>query len=161
LRRRFRSDAFQKVEAEVARFREGTPPAELATDGWTTHEWLHFLRGLPRDSQEMPSDRMTALDSLDRAFGFTATGNSEILAAWLELSIVSGHVFEAPAVDAALADFLTRQGRRKFLKPLYTELAKTPEGEARAKEIYAAARPGYHAVSTGTIDEILEWESTD
>ncbi|HEX6198624.1 MAG TPA: M1 family metallopeptidase [Thermoanaerobaculia bacterium] len=147
------SDAFRKVEAQIARFREGTPPAELETEGWSTHEWLHFLRGLPRD---LPSERMVALDD---TFGFTATGNSEILAAWLELAIVSGHVFEAPAVDAALADFLTRQGRRKFLKPLYTELAKTPEGKARAEEIYAEARPGYHAVSTGTIDEILEWDA--
>ena len=48
-------------------------------------------------------------------------------------------------------------GRRKFLKPLYQELAKTPEGRARALEIYAIARPRYHAVATRTIDAILEW----
>jgi leukotriene-A4 hydrolase len=48
-------------------------------------------------------------------------------------------------------------GRRKFLKPLYTELAKTPEGMARARAIYREARPRYHSVSKGTIDKILKW----
>ncbi len=150
------SDAFERVEAQVARFEEGAAPPELSTGGWTTHEWLHFLRHLPRDrSDDGATDRMAALDD---EFGFTRTGNSEILSAWLELAIRTGYVREAPAVDAALEDFLVRQGRRKFLKPLYTELAKTPEGKERAREIYRRARPGYHAVSTGTIDEILEWE---
>ena len=32
-------------------------------------------------------------------------------------------------------------GRRKFLKPIYTELMKTPEGQERAREIYPKARP--------------------
>ena len=46
-------------------------------------------------------------------------------------------------------------GRRKFLKPLYEELAKTPEGRLRAAEIYAAARQGYHPMAAGTIDAIM------
>jgi aminopeptidase N len=147
------SDAFERVEGEIARFRAGLAAADLGTDAWSTHEWLHFLRHLPRD---LPAGRLA---ELDRRFGFTGSGNGELLAAWLELAIQSGYVKSEPAVDRALADFLARQGRRKFLKPLYTELAKTPEGLARAREIYATARPGYHAVSRGTIDEILEWEA--
>ena len=56
-----------------------------------------------------------------------------------------------------LESFLMNVGRRKFLKPIYTELAKTEAGSKRAKEIYARARPRYHAISTGTIDGILGW----
>ena len=73
---------------------------------------------------------------------------------WLELAIATDY---APAYPA-LERFLTGMGRRKFLRPLYTELAKTPAGLARAKAIYAKARPGYHAVSRGTIDTILGWK---
>ena len=146
------SDAFDQVEARIEDYREGLAAADLETDAWSTHEWLHFLRHLPRD---LPPERLA---ELDEGFSFTETGNSEILAAWLELAIQAGYVEREPAVDEALADFLTRQGRRKFLKPLYTELAKTTEGLARAREIYATARPGYHSVSQQTIDEILEWE---
>lgn len=54
-----------------------------------------------------------------------------------------------------LERFLTTVGRRKFIKPLYEELAKTPEGRARAEAIYEKARPGYHPIAVATIDGIL------
>jgi hypothetical protein len=46
-------------------------------------------------------------------------------------------------------------GRRKFLKPIYTELMKTPEGQRLARAIYAEARPGYHPIAQATIDGIV------
>jgi hypothetical protein len=143
------SDAFERIEARIEDYRKGVAAADLPTEAWSTHEWLHFLRHLPRD---LPPERLA---ELDRAFELSETGNSEVLAAWLELAIQSGYVRREPAADRALEDFLTRQGRRKFLEPLYEELAKTPEGLARAREIYAEARPTYHAVSQRTIDEIV------
>jgi hypothetical protein len=54
-----------------------------------------------------------------------------------------------------LEEFLTTIGRRKFIKPLYEELAKTPEGKARAVEIYQRARPTYHPIAVSSIDEVL------
>ena len=60
------------------------------------------------------------------------------------------------AANEALERFLMRQGRRKFLKPLYQKLAETEDGKRRARAIYEKARPTYHAVSRGTIDGILK-----
>ncbi|MCB0787069.1 MAG: aminopeptidase, partial [Flavobacteriales bacterium] len=62
------SDAFAKVEAELARWTSGTPATELDIKGWTTFQWMHFLRHLP--------DPMTheQLADLDEAFGFTQAG---------------------------------------------------------------------------------------
>ena len=142
------SDAFTKVEEQVKPFESGTPAAKLATKNWSTHEWIHFLRHLPK---ALTPAQMTDLDA---AFGFTSSGNSEILHEWLMQAI--DHKYE-PAYDA-LERFLLRQGRRKFLKPLYQKLAETPEGLARARAIYTKARPMYHAVSYRTIDQILKWE---
>ncbi|HEU5161609.1 MAG TPA: M1 family metallopeptidase [Thermoanaerobaculia bacterium] len=142
-----RSDAFEKVEAQAKAFASGTAAAKLATSGWSTHEWIHFLRHLPAS---MTRARM---DDLDRAFRFTASRNSEILHEWLMQAIPNGY---SPA-DEALEKFLLRQGRRKFLKPLYQKLAETPDGLQRAREIYAKARPTYHSVSRGTIDGLLKW----
>lgn len=113
--------------------------------GWTTHHWMYFLRELP---DSLSQESMKALD--DR-YGFTRSGNSEILCQWLELCIRSGY---APA-DNKLEEFLTSVGRRKFLKPLYSALAATPAGLKRARNIYAKARPGYHSVSTQTLDDML------
>jgi hypothetical protein len=46
-------------------------------------------------------------------------------------------------------------GRRKFLKPIYTELMKTKEGQLRARAIYGKARAGYHPIAQATIDGIV------
>jgi hypothetical protein len=55
-----------------------------------------------------------------------------------------------------MKSFLVRVGRRKFLTPLYTPLAKTEEGKAWAKEVFELARSGYHSVSENSIAEILK-----
>jgi aminopeptidase N len=141
------ADLFARVNEQVAAFREGAAPASLATADWNTHEWLHFLRSLP---ETMSAERLTALD---RTFGFTDTGNSEVLFAWLRIAIRNRYELAFPALER----FLTSQGRRKFLAPLYEDLAATDWGRAMALDIYERARPTYHSVSTGTIDEILDW----
>jgi len=141
------SPAMTQVDAQRDRFVKGAAAKDLDTKGWVTQQWQHFIEKLP-DSVPMPR-----LGELDRTFGFTASKNSEILSDWLVLAIRRQY---RPA-DARLTEFLMEVGRRKFLKPIYTELAKTPEGMEKARAIYRQARPRYHAVSTGTIDKILRW----
>ncbi len=117
------------------------------TAKWSTHEWLHFLRNLPKD---MTIDQMK---SLDDNFHFARSGNAEILAAWFEHVI--RHQYEANYNQ--LENFLINTGRRKFLMPLYTEMAKSADGKERAINIYEKARPNYHFVSTNSIDALLNW----
>jgi leukotriene A-4 hydrolase/aminopeptidase len=137
---------FAKVEEQLKAWTTGTPAKSLQTAGWTTQHWLHFLKNLPATlTRQQMAD-------LDAAFGFTKSGNSEILSAWLLRAIQNKY----DTAYAALEHFLITQGRRKFLKPLYTELAKTTEGKAMAKKIYQKARPTYHAVAYATIDDILK-----
>jgi leukotriene-A4 hydrolase len=143
------SPALARVDRERDRFLAGTKARALDTKGWVTQQWQHFINKLPAD---VSVERLT---DLDQTFSFTASGNSEILTDWLVLSVKRHY---RPA-DSRLGDFLMTVGRRKFLKPLYTELAKTPDGLARARAIYAKARPRYHAVSTSTIDKILKWST--
>jgi hypothetical protein len=56
-----------------------------------------------------------------------------------------------------LEEFLTSMGRRKFLKPLYEALVKTPDGKELALAIYRKARPGYHPIAIATVDKIVGW----
>ena len=90
---------------------------------------------------------------LDQAFHLTQSGNSEIAFQWLLMSI---HNKYEPAYPR-LEEFLTSIGRRKFIKPLYEELAKTPEGKERALRIYRRARPTYHPIAVASVDEVLKW----
>jgi aminopeptidase N len=141
-----RSAALEAVDAQAHAFAAGTPAASLETRDWSTQQWQHFLAALPRE--------LTAaqLADLDRAFGFTASGNSEVLFAWLRIAV--RHRYE-PAMPA-LERFLTTQGRRKFLRPLYEDLMASEWGKAEARRLYAEARPLYHAVATTTLDPIVQ-----
>lgn len=141
------STAFTRVEGEARRFLAGTPAAQLATQQWSTQEWQHFLGALP---QGLTSAQLA---DLDRAFRLSEQGNSEILFAWLQIAIK--HRYE-PALPA-LERFLTTQGRRKFVRPLFTSLMAQGEwGQAHARRIYRIARPGYHPVTSGSVDEIVK-----
>jgi hypothetical protein len=144
---RLAAQAFAKVDAQVQAFTKGAAPESLATASWSTHEWLRFLRNLPHP---LSGDRMAALDA---AFHLTQSGNSEILVEWLTRSIESRYEPAYPELER----FLLTVGRRKFLKPLYTELAKSPAGTEMALRIYGAARPGYHSVARQAIDKVLDW----
>ncbi|RSK44600.1 M1 family metallopeptidase [Hymenobacter perfusus] len=139
------SERFAAVEKAQRAWQSGTPAPALATADWSSHEWVHFLHGLPATLSP------AQLAELDAAFGFTQSGNAEILAAWFPHTIATGY---SPA-DEALHQFLTRVGRRKFLVPLYRALLATPDGLARARQLYAEARPNYHAVATVTFDALL------
>ena len=139
------SARFGAVEEARQQWLAGTPAAALPTADWSSHEWVHFLQGLP-----VPTGA-AQLAALDQTFGFTASGNAEILAAWFPLALAAGY---APA-DEALHQFLVRVGRRKFLVPLYKALLATPAGAGRARRIYAEARPNYHSVATGTLDALV------
>jgi leukotriene-A4 hydrolase len=139
------SDRFGAVDNVLAQWHQSQKLDIKSTKEWSTHEWLHFINALPKI---LPKEQMALLD---KAANFTASGNAEILTAWFV------HVIRNQYSDAypRLENFLIVTGRRKFLIPLYNEFIKTTEEKARAKAIYAKARPNYHFVATNTFDKLL------
>ena len=142
-----RSEALERVRADAAAVAAGAPASSLKakTSAWSTQEWQYFLGNLPDTLSPMQ------LADLDKAFGLTRTGNSEMLFAWLRIAIRHHYELAMPALER----FLTTQGRRKFLRPLYEDLNAQPWGKAEARRIYARARPLYHSVATSTLDPIV------
>lgn len=136
---------FNNVEQQITDYKINYNPNILKTEKWSTHEWLHFLRHL---DNTITKEQMA---SLDAKFDLTNSGNSEIAAIWFEQSIAVDY----RGIDNALNAFLNRVGRRKFLKPLYEALAKTPEGLKRGREIFNESKDNYHFVSSNTIENIL------
>ncbi len=144
------SDALARVDEAVKAFAGGAPAASIArASGWNTQEWLHFIGALP--------EKLSAgqLADLDRTFGLSARGNAEVLFAWLRVAIRNHYTPAMPALER----FLTTQGRRKFLRPLYEDLMKADWGKAEARRIYSRARPLYHSLSTNTLDPIIKGAS--
>jgi leukotriene-A4 hydrolase len=139
--------AFAAVDTATKAYGAGGAISAVPFASWTTQERLRFLNGLPR---EMSAERLAELDG---ALGLGQTGNSEILFAWLQLAIANRY---EPAVPV-LERFLTSMGRRKFVAPLFTSLAGEGDwGRTIANRIYATARPTYHSVTSGTVDQTLK-----
>ena len=141
------SAALNEVSAQVLAFIEGASAKDLKVDNYSSPQWQYLLTHMP--------DTLTdaQLADLDATFKFSQTHNSEILFAWLQLAIK--HHYQ-PAM-APLHDFLTEQGRRKYVLPLYKRLMAQPGwGVEMAKKIYAEARPGYHDVTRGSVDDIVK-----
>jgi hypothetical protein len=141
------SPALSFAETQAKLYSIGTLAADkLPGKKWSTQEWLYFLRSLP---DHIPAFKLKALDD---AHHLTQTGNNEVLCQWLEMAIRSEYEPAYPRVES----FLLSQGRRIYVKPLYEAMLKTPAGKERAKAIYAKARPGYHSITAGTIDEMMK-----
>lgn len=143
------SDAFSAIEKQVGIWKAGGAASAIDAKDWSTQEWQHFLRSLPDTIQQ------ARMADLDKTFKLSSSGNSEILFAWLKKVIANRYEPGFPALEK----FLTSQGRRKFVAPLYTDLARTDWGKKMALDIYRRARPTYHSVATGTIDKALGLET--
>lgn len=133
-------DTARKAWLETA-----TLPAQSLTQTWSSQEWSHFLEGLP------PTLSEEGLKALDDAYRFTGTANGEIAMRWYPLTVRSGYA----AAQPEMAKFLERVGRRKLIMPIYAELVKTQEGLAFARQVFRRARPGYHPITTQSVEGVL------
>lgn len=114
---------------------------------WSYQEKYRFISNLP---ETVTVEQMA---ELDKQFDITNSGNNEVLFAWLEKSIEKKYIVAYPRLE----QFLTSVGRRKFVAPLFEAMVKTDQKDL-AKMIYEKARPGYHAVTVGTVDKMLDWK---
>jgi len=143
------SDRFKIIDAKAELISEMKTIEDLTIvkEDLTTQEWIRFIRQIPEGTS---IEKMT---EIDKAYNMTDRGNAEIMSEWYIQSIRNGYT----AINDSMESFLIEVGRRKFLEPIYNELAKTESNLVLAKDIYAKARPNYHAISFNTIDEILNW----
>ena len=138
------ASTFAEQDRAEASFARGQQPP-TAWSRWSSEERLRFLNRLPR---HLGKGR---LDALQSAYKLNETNNMEVRFAWLDLAVSNRY---EPAVPS-LEQFLTSEGRGKFVKPLFTALAKDKQwGLPIAKRIYPSARPLYHPLVTRDLDKL-------
>ena len=141
-----KSEAFEAVDELRGHWLAGhAKPANMDTSGWRTQHWVHFLEGMP---EKLSHDQLAELDA---AYTFTGTANGELAQRWYPLTVRSGYTQARPAI----AEFLSRIGRRKLIMPTYAALAATPDGKAFAQQVFDKARAGYHPITTGSVEQTL------
>lgn len=135
-----------RIEKAAATFAAGGTLAEVGDKAWGSLEWVIFMRALPR------AITLEQVAALDAQLSASTTGNSEIRFEWLKL-VVANHY--DPGV-ASLTQFVTTQGRRRLVEPMYAGLAKSEWGRPIAHKVYEQARGGYHPITRDTIDKLLQ-----
>jgi aminopeptidase N len=140
------STRFDQTRAAAEAFARDGSLDLVNKDTWVTTEWLDFINNLPKT--------MTAaqMEALDKRFDFTGSGNAEILFAWHTHVVRNTYEPAFPALEV----FLTGQGRRKFVRPLFQAMQDNPKTRDLARRIYARARPTYHPITASSIDAILK-----
>ena len=148
------SGAFAPVDAAArAFFADGGPATAIPWAGWSTQERQRFLAWRP-EGRAAGADWLTPaqLADLEATLKLREEGNAELVFAWLQIAVQ--HRYQ-PAVPT-LEKFLTTMGRRKFVLPLFTSLwAEGDWGRGIATPLYARARPGYHPVTTNSVDAVV------
>lgn len=138
--------AFDRVATVLSAFTAGGPASAIPWTSWGTLERQRFLQTLPAT---LPQPR---LDDLEHTLHLNALRNDEVLFDWLKYAIRNDY----HPVEPALQDFLTRQGRLKYVSPLYRALmGRGAWGPAFARRVYTIARPTYHPVTQGAVDRVV------
>jgi aminopeptidase N len=141
---------------------ECAAPTDEQARAWNGAAWAYYLQSIPRFS----GGGHLCL-RLDERFRLSRHGNAEIQFAWFLLAVETFVLFEMatgprgkflPATYDDLEQFLATNGRLKYLRPLYTALAKQPPTHAWARKVFDRVKAGYHPVAQSVIGKLLAEE---
>ena len=143
--KRIMPERFILVDKQRQAFELGAGVNSLSASNWSTHEWLQFLRALPRPQL------VKTMEELDQKFKLSKSGNSEIAAEWFKLSLASNYEPAYPEIE----NFLNVVGRKKFLEPIYAQMMKTDKGKKMAWRIFEESKKNYHPLTALKIQKVL------
>ena len=99
-----------------------------------------FLETLEKHAEEKDEDFSVAfLELLDATYNFSASKNAEVKLRWQTLCINS----EAAWILPQVVEFITSQGRMKFVRPLYRLLRASDMGKQIAIDTFEAKQNMY------------------
>eukprot|EP00042_Codosiga_hollandica_P053495 m.701133 g.701133 ORF g.701133 m.701133 type:complete len:607 (+) comp58710_c0_seq5:46-1866(+) len=89
---------------------------------------------------QQPPFTHAVIEALNNAYKFNEARNAEIRLRWQRLCIKA----EWTPIFPLVVQFLTEQGRLKYLRPLYRELNKCAAAGSLARETFEATKASYH-----------------
>ncbi|XP_068083792.1 leukotriene A-4 hydrolase [Anabrus simplex] len=95
------------------------------------------------------------LKVMENVYKFNSVKNTEIRFRWLRLGIKSRWSDQIPRA----LEFVTEQGRMKFIRPIYRDLYEWPEARDRAVATFVTNEPNMMYVSSYTVSKDLHLRS--
>ncbi|HWE24967.1 MAG TPA: M1 family metallopeptidase [Myxococcales bacterium] len=139
-----RSARLDELRLLAQKVSEGVLPDENTALRMNPTELLVFLQALPELSPEVCAQ-------VDALLGLSRRRSLELRHTFVLAQLRAG----APEGREAARRVLLESGRMKYLRPLYTELARRPQTRALAREIYEEARASYHPIARTVVESIL------
>jgi aminopeptidase N len=122
-------------------------PGDIDATGWTTMDWVVFLKALPEGTAA------ARLKALDERYKLTVTTNREIAMHWLPLLVKADVRDASTAVEA----YLMTVGRVRMVRPLYTAMMKGNEfWRALGASTFERAKPKYHPITRGALADLFK-----
>ncbi|KAF8708587.1 hypothetical protein HU200_029962 [Digitaria exilis] len=144
------SSTYKKICALAAEFESGKLPSEDEVADWSGQEWELYLENLPTDVE---ASQVTALDE---RYKLSESRDYEVKVAFLQLAIPTGCKCYFNEVEKCLKQV----GRMKYLRPLYSTLAKcSGEEKMLAQRIFSEAQEFYHPIARSVAETILSKHS--
>jgi leukotriene-A4 hydrolase len=143
----FDTSAAEATGALLAKWVDGKGASCCKDDmaHWGTREKVMFLE----KAQAHAPVAAELLDALDATYSLTQIRNSEVRFRWQMLQLLSNDKRCFPHVAA----FLAEQGRMKFIRPLYRQLAKVDKQFAR--DTFAKYEKSYHPIGAKMVAKDL------
>ncbi|EGT36415.1 hypothetical protein CAEBREN_08718 [Caenorhabditis brenneri] len=124
---------------------------DITSEDYYSMQPLQQIELLSQLWQHNPPIEHYKLDALDKLYKLNESQNSELLLNWLRLCIKSK--WEA-CIPKAL-DFVNSQGRLKFCRPIYRDLAQWPVANKKARDVYLKGRSQMHPITAEMIAKDL------
>lgn len=147
----FPSPRLEKVLKLGSDFASGVLPDQNTAAGWSPEEWQLYLQALGE------SISIDGCRQLEDRFKLSESGNYEILVAWLALALRSGFAEVLPRVR----EVLTKVGRGKFLRPLYSALLGRQEFRPFASEVFEEMKDRYHTLARVAVEGLFRSVKAD
>ncbi|XP_064400274.1 leukotriene A-4 hydrolase-like [Halichondria panicea] len=123
--------------------------SESDISGMTSMTLQEFLNQL----LSKPKIDIPILQGMDTVYKLSKMGNNEVKLRWQRLCLKSGWSEVIPAV----VDFITTQGRMKYVRPLYRALYNCGEdGKALAVSTFKKYKEFYHSVAANQLAKDLK-----
>lgn len=113
----------------------GFSPSKNDIEGWTSSQICVFLEALMNCGTDLGSTYVfdvSVLERMDVVYGLSERRNAEIKFRWQNMCLKSNAKWIVPYV----VDFITSQGRMKFVRPLYRALRMSEVGGTLAQQLF-------------------------
>lgn len=154
------STAARSGEDAESTFKENIEVNPSQFQAWDPKQKLCFLSefravidsAIEQGTEDIWDARAASL--MDTMYNMSNYRNSEIRFAWCRLALIAGY----SKIIGNVKEFLSSQGRMKFVRPLFNDLHKVYPKGSFAKDYFAEVKDSYHSIALKMIEKDLSTE---